>query len=240
MASYNHLFSFTIIFLLINLTPTTGSQVALSKSRVALSHHIEKVSSVQHLLTNLSKIHTEDKSLRTCLEVINKGYRLLTNVRRQMKGVRRYDSDTSLYLQTMFSAASTYLRTCSQILKEERGQKERQFGGLLRHVDNIGNNCNLENYTLCAITRATVPKEKAKQSNIDLSVPLFFFFLFWCSVSMLLFFIGTYMIIKFCLLFLLIITIPIHIFLLSYEKLHQVGPFWAYLAQNNCYQYIIN
>jgi Plant invertase/pectin methylesterase inhibitor len=169
MASYNYLFSLTIIFLFIYSTPTGGSKVALLKGRIALSHQIKKVSDVQHHLENLTKTHTNDKSLIACTKVVNEGTRLLGSVQRRMKGMTRYDSDTSLSLQTMFSAALTYLRTCSQTLKEARRHKKQQFSSLLQHVDDIGNNCFLESYTLRGITRNTMPKKKPKQGTIDLS-----------------------------------------------------------------------
>ncbi|KAF3322850.1 putative pectinesterase/pectinesterase inhibitor 25 [Carex littledalei] len=167
MASYKHLFSIiTIIFLFMYSTPTRGSQVALSKSRGALSNQIDKISSVQHLLANLSKIYTKNKSLSVCSEVVNAGNRLLSSVHRRMKGVARYDSDASLSLQTMYSAATTYLRTCGRILKEaKKHNKAKQFGSLRRHLDDIGNNCFLESYTLRAISRATVPRKKPKQES---------------------------------------------------------------------------
>lgn len=184
MASYKHLFSIiTIIFLFMYSTPTRGSQVAsLSKSRGALSNQIDKISSVQHHLANLSKIYTKNKSLGVCSKVLNEGNRLLSSVHRRMKGVAQYDSDASLSLQTMYSAATTYLRTCGRILKEaKKHNKAKQFGSLRRHLDDIGNNCFLESYTLRAISRTTVPRKKPKQgTQTQLIIAKFLFlFCFW-------------------------------------------------------------
>ncbi|KAJ3699948.1 hypothetical protein LUZ61_003653 [Rhynchospora tenuis] len=166
MASYKVLYTITFFFFLfINSTPTRGDYVALLESQRALSRHIQKVSRVQHLLANLTKEYTKDKSLKVCSEVVNEGYRLLGSVRRRMEGVTRYDSDTSSSIQTTFSAASTYLRTCSQTLKEARKGKAHQFGSLLHHIDDVADNCSVEKVTLGALQEATILKKNADQGS---------------------------------------------------------------------------
>ncbi|KAJ1699444.1 hypothetical protein LUZ63_007956 [Rhynchospora breviuscula] len=166
MASYKlHFIIPFFFFLFINSMPARGDKVALLESQRALSHHIQKISRVQHVLANLTKEYTKDKSLKVCSEVVNEGYRLLGNVRRRMEGATQYDSDTSSSIQTTFSAASTYLRTCSQTLKEARKGKPHQFGRLLHHIEDVAVDCSLENTTLGALQEATYLEKSADQGS---------------------------------------------------------------------------
>ncbi|KAJ4793479.1 Plant invertase/pectin methylesterase inhibitor superfamily [Rhynchospora pubera] len=166
MASYKLHFTIPFfVFLFINSMVARGDKVALLESQRALSHHIQKISRVQYLLANLTKEYTKDKSLKVCSEVVNEGYRLLGNVQRRMEGVTQYDSDTSSSIQTTFSAASTYLRTCSQTLKEGRKGKVHQYGSLLHHIEDVAVDCSLENVTMGALQEATNFKKNAYQGS---------------------------------------------------------------------------